>query len=75
MATKTNRKHKALSVSNKLEIIKVDAQPHVMHTKVGEQLSIPVSTLSNTVTWKPEETATAKQRPVNTVPQHSKIWS
>jgi hypothetical protein len=27
------------------------------------------------VTWKPEETATAKQRPVNTVPQHSKIWS
>jgi hypothetical protein len=48
MATKDNIKHTALSVSEKMEIIKkVDAQTHVMHKKVAEQLSTPASTLNN----------------------------
>jgi hypothetical protein len=48
IARKTHIKHNALSVSEKLGIIKmVGAQPHVMHTNVAEQLSIPVSTLNN----------------------------
>jgi hypothetical protein len=51
MATKINIKCKALSVSEKLEIIKkADAQPYVMYTKAAEQLSITVSTLNNIVT-------------------------
>jgi hypothetical protein len=53
MATKTNMKHKAFSVSEKLGFIKkVDAQPHVMHTKFVEQLSIPVSILNNMASKK-----------------------
>lgn len=43
-------KYKTYSVINfeKLEAIKkVDAQPHVMYTKVEEQLSIPMSMLNN----------------------------
>jgi hypothetical protein len=45
ISTKTNIKHKMLSLSEKLEMIKkVDAQPHVTCTKVAEQLSIPMST-------------------------------
>jgi hypothetical protein len=40
-----NIKRKALSASEKLEIIKkADAQRHVMGTKVAEELSIPGST-------------------------------
>jgi hypothetical protein len=43
MATKMNIKCMALSVSEKLEIIKkADAQPHVMCTTVAKQLSITV---------------------------------
>jgi hypothetical protein len=48
MATKTNVKHEALSVSEKLEIVqKVDAQPDVTCAKVLEQLSISLSVLNN----------------------------
>jgi hypothetical protein len=53
MATNTNIKRRALSVSEKLGIIKkVDAQPHVMRTKVIKQLSIPMSILNNIMSSK-----------------------
>jgi hypothetical protein len=46
MATKTNMKCNT-SVSEKQEIVeKEDAQSHV-HTKVAEQLSIPLVTVNN----------------------------
>jgi hypothetical protein len=53
MAAKTNIKCKALSVSEKLEVIKkVDAQPHVTCTKVAEQLTIPASVLNSIMAKK-----------------------
>jgi plasmid maintenance system antidote protein VapI len=48
MATKSKTEHKALSVSEKMEIIKkVDAEPQVTHTKVVKELNIPLATLNN----------------------------
>jgi hypothetical protein len=53
IATKIDIKHSALPVSEKLEIIKkVYAQSHVMHAKVAEQLSIPVSVVNNIMVIK-----------------------
>jgi hypothetical protein len=42
MATKTNIKRELLPIPEKL-----DAQPYMMHTKVAELLSIPVSMQNN----------------------------
>jgi hypothetical protein len=48
MVTKTNIKCMALSVPEKLEIIKkVESQSYVMQKKIMEQLRIPVSVLDN----------------------------
>jgi hypothetical protein len=52
MASKVGIKQKALSVANKLHIIKkVDTEPHVTLIKLAE-LGIPVSTLSNIMASK-----------------------
>jgi hypothetical protein len=48
LVTKTNIECMALSVPEKLEIIrKVDSQSYVMHKKVMEQLRISVSVVDN----------------------------
>jgi plasmid maintenance system antidote protein VapI len=73
MARKTNMKHKALSVSEKLGIIKkVVTQPHVMHTEFAEQLSIPVSILNNIMANKkniPQQCVTIQRGGKNKIKQ------
>lgn len=49
MATKKNMKHKELPVSVELGIIK---KVVLNHTEVGNELSIPISTLNNIMAGK-----------------------
>lgn len=70
MATKTSIKHKELLVSEILKIVKkADAQPHVTSAKVVEQLSIPVSVLTNFM----ENRKNLPQQYVTVLPDQNKV--